>query len=313
MTWKRNPLPLMPWLKLLDEQLAKISENHPCALPMFQGNDVWVFSDYSGQQKGSEFTVIAALLMDADASPEWPRARAEVRCRFLSDARCMSFKGLNDKHKRAALVPFLETADMLSGLLAVVAIHKDVQCLCSGEGAVSTYDGILQLEGRWNKKSFESMLRICHFVSLLVAGLTVQREVIWITDQDEFIANEPKTHDVARIAAGILTAYAPYPRRTVQFGSTAIDKADRGLEDLTAVPDIVAGATAEFVTHLWRESNGTLSLDEWPGPPSVTTKTDLVMTWWSQAAATLRRMLWVITEETRNAVCGIRLPRIITD
>lgn len=313
MGWKRNAMPLMPWVKLLDEQLAGISKHNVRALPTFQGKDVWVFSDYSGQQKASDFSVIAMLLMDADASPEWPRARSAVRSRFLSDGRRMSFKGLNDKRKQAALVPFLEAADLLFGLLAVVAIHKDVQCLCSGEEAVSTYDATLQLEGRWNEKSFESMLRICHFVSLIVAGLTVQREVIWITDQDEFIANAPKTRDVSRIAAGILTAYAPCPRRTVQFGSTAVDEADRGLEDLTAVPDIVAGATAEFVTYLWRASDGVLSLDEWPGPPNVTTKTDVIMTWWSQAVVTLRRILWVITEETRNGVRGLRLRRIISD
>jgi hypothetical protein len=310
--WTPITPPMLPWIRLLDRALAGVDACSRGGIPTFAGRDVWVFSDYSGQQERSAYVVLAALLMDADASSEWPRERAKVRERSLPNGRRMSFKTLNDVHRQRALVPFLNAADLISGMLVTVAIDKRIKYLCGGTSALRAYSNALDLQARWNNATFEHMLRVCHFTSVLVAGATKQVRAIWITDEDEFVANQQRKCDASRVAAGILTAYAPNPRRTVQFGTTELDEDDRGLEDLVALPDLVAGATAEFVTFMGQDTSGTF-LGDWPIPPAVSKKTDLIMTWWTQPLACLRRFLWVITPDNQDDVEGIRLRRIVSD
>ena len=103
---------------------AILHEIHP---QPFDGSHMLVGSDYSGSHRNSDYFVYAFLLADADKSSNWTHLRKTVRDHHLSDGRRMSFKRLNDGQRWRALVPFLEAADALSGVCAVVIVHKDLE------------------------------------------------------------------------------------------------------------------------------------------------------------------------------------------
>src|SRR5664279_1057869 len=89
------------WPPLLVDKLRQLG------LPRLETPDLWVASDYSGAQRGSRFMMIGVLIGDAGHSAEWELRRRKIRKQHLPDSRRMSFKGLNDSKRRAALIPFL--------------------------------------------------------------------------------------------------------------------------------------------------------------------------------------------------------------
>ena len=78
----------------------------------------------------------------------------------------MSFKNLNDGHRRRALIPFLTAAESLTGHVVAVAVIKDLPRLSTGTNTLSLWKNLHGLEARWDAKSFEQMVRIAHFFSL---------------------------------------------------------------------------------------------------------------------------------------------------
>ncbi len=119
--WKPIKHAIYPWVVTMD----RIMRREP--LGDMSGPLIHLFSDYGGTHKGSMYETTAFLYMDASGSEKWQAERLRVRQRYLPDGRRISFKGLNDINKRQALIPFLEAADMVPGVLLVVAVHKSKQ------------------------------------------------------------------------------------------------------------------------------------------------------------------------------------------
>ena len=88
-----------------------------------------------------------------------------------------------------------------------------------------------------------------HFLGLLLAeiiGNSVQIE--WISDQDDIFANDARCSDVTRVLRLCLGSYAPNAIGHVIVGTSEIDTGHLGIEDLLAIPDLAAGAVADFTT-----------------------------------------------------------------
>jgi hypothetical protein len=86
----------------------------------------------------------------------------------------------------------------------------------------------LRLSGRWNERAFENMARKAHFFALFVAQWSRPgSDITWITDQDEFVANEARLDDAQRFAARLSSIYTPHPLGVFAMNSTAIDASDR--------------------------------------------------------------------------------------
>ena len=242
--WRQSGPLAFPWVKTLDNIMQKSD------MPRCDGSLLLLASDYSGFEKGSNFTALSFIVADLYNSNEWEAKRRIIRQQLLPNNRRMSFKGLSDKHRRKALVPFLESADSIEGLLVTFLINKKVKSLAYYPGLFSKWKDKLELQWNWSESQFVQMLNITHFAAILIGALGKDNQSIyWISDQDEIFANQTKHQDVGRIMSGLGNIYIQHTPGELGVGTSEIDPGDRAEEDLIAIADLAAGALVDVANQ----------------------------------------------------------------
>lgn len=117
-----------------------------------------VFSDYSGDHKGSRYQVISFLIVDPRSWDAWERTRLELRSRLSIGKRRMSFKSLNDSRRRAALYSYLGAAGDLRGICVTFAIHRSIKSLFGKDRTPNPKSDGFVTEALWTSEFF----RTCH-------------------------------------------------------------------------------------------------------------------------------------------------------
>jgi hypothetical protein len=174
----------------------------------------------------------------------------------------MSFKNLGDQRRKQAFESFLLAANSITGVCASFAIHKEVKFLCTNPKQFGEFIHQFNLEGGWNAKALDHLIRLVHFICLLIAGLSQPNQnVYWISDEGSFFANTPRCQDVTRLASYFTSYYVKHQLGELGIGTTQIDEDDMRLEDLTAVPDLVAGAVADLATRIATTYGGRIPFD----------------------------------------------------
>lgn len=264
-------------------------------LPLIKGNTLYVTTDYSGNESKSQYSVISILLADLDTSGVWDIERCIVRKNFLADGRRMSFKGLNDRQRHQALIPFLSSADKIQGLCVTVAISKEIRELVNSKKFLKLCSEAFMLQSKWKPKVFENMFRVTYFISILLAGLSKPNQnIYWISDEDEIFANPSVSSDVANILSRLTSVYVKHPLGELGIGTTKLDEGDRLEEDFAAVPDLVAGCVAELLTALKpiiQEKHIEKFL--YPVPGSLSSKTELISSWLNYDKQNLKKVVLV--------------------
>jgi hypothetical protein len=283
--WKQTTNPLYPWVATVNRIFAA------CQLPHLLGPTIALMSDYGGEHRTSRYDTISILAFDSEARGEWEYRRRQIRSKILKDSRRMSFKNLADCRRKQALLPFLSAANTINGVCATFVIRKEIKHLCSLPEHFNEFQKHVNLEGSWNSKSFDRVIRLVHFVSLLIAGLSHPKQnVYWISDEDCLFANTRCSQDVVNLATYFTSHYVKYPLGELGIGTTQIDEADLGLEDLTAVPDLVAGGLAEIATSIAATYGGripvglALSL-----PAKLSPKAKVLADWLADDTQSLKR------------------------
>jgi hypothetical protein len=248
MSWKQPRRAIIPWMDKLAEMLDGVS------LPTFRGRSLWIFSDYSFDNRASDFDTVGLLLADPDALGDWNHLRKAIRTELLGDSRSMSWKKLNsDSRRRAALIPFLGAADHIYGLAIALAFHRDAAFQLPAGGARRLHDAF-HLSADWKSRTFEKMFRIAYCTALFVAGLSKpEQNIHWVSDCDPAFANEFVESDTARAFAKLLDVFLSHKLGEVRYGTTACGAEPLFQEDLAAIPDLMCGAACEILTSIKRE------------------------------------------------------------
>jgi hypothetical protein len=260
-------------------------------MPEFLGPCIFVGSDYSGSHAGSSYDVYAMLLLDSLGCRQLIDARRDVRA-FLGGRR-MSYKGLNDGLKRRVLIPFLASADRIRGLCVAVAVSKSAGSLFQGntEGVSPEFFPCLE----WGKPLFERALRVVHFVSFFIAGVTSEnQDVLWFTDEDEIAANDQRLTLLTNVWANVLSHYVVHNLRHLRCGTTKCDDGSNQIEDPTVLPDLVAGAVSDLLTSVeGRVRHGIIT----PFPLQPKPKATVLGQWLSRTGGNLRKLILKIEKE----------------
>ena len=271
----------------------------------FKGRDLMLGSDYGGDHKKSLYKAYCFLV--ADSSPTcWLHRRKEIRKSYLSDGRRLSFKRLDDPNRQKALVPFLQAADHLTGHIVAVLVDKRIKRLATDENSLELMNTICP-RGKWNPESFEAMARKVHFFSLCLSlWANPGSNVTWITDEDEFVANEQRLDEAHKYAAKLSSLYSPFKKGVFAMNTTAIDGKNREYEDFVAIPDLVAGMMTEVCTKLSAFKNwNKIEASEYALPDEdLSYKSALISDWFWYDALTLKRTCILINkfDEDRNVV-----------
>jgi hypothetical protein len=272
----------------------------------FSGMYLMVGSDYSGDQSRSDYRVYGFLVADTDASLLFPHARRRFRAKYLPDGRRMSYKRLNDALRRNALAPFLGAVETFTGVCCAVVVHKDLQRMSTGSRSLEIWSRLHGLDARWAAAAFETMVRIVHFVCLLLGVVShAGQDVTWITDEDEIVANDDRLTDVMNLMDLMGSLYIDHPLGVFAMNSTQVDSGDRAFEDFVALPDLIAGAFADITTVWARQpewlTGGGLNLDS----EGIPEKASLIGEWFCSEAPTLKRCA-VIVDRCDEDKFGVR-------
>lgn len=248
-----NPLPddIQGVTAGIGKRMQQLSSADPQFLPNLHASPtLFITSDYSGEHAGADYQVISFMITDIHAVETWNRGRITLRKRYLADGRRMSFKQLRDQRRWQALLPFLAAADKLNGICVVVAVHSSIDTLFTGSAPLDWSNPAFAKFAHWNTRALEKLFRVCHFVSVFLAGLSRDgQHVLWITDDDSIAPNVQGLYDLTELFGTIATQYLAHDLGHLRVGTPArSDTNDRLLEDLVAVPDLAAGAVAELLT-----------------------------------------------------------------
>jgi len=250
-----------------------------------------LMSDYSGEHRKSRYEVISILVLDSENTGQWEYMRQDARLKNLKDRRRMSFKNLSDRRRKQALDSFLSAADSITGACISFVIHKEIKFLCIEPKQHNEAIHNFKLEGGWNTKTLDRMIYLVHFISLLIAGLSQSgQNIYWISDEGSFFSNIPKCQDVTRVASYFTSYYVKHKLGELGIGTTQIDEDNLRLEDLAAIPDLVAGALADLATRIASTYNGHIPYGlAFSLPKNLPSKVQVLADWLSDDTQRLKR------------------------
>jgi len=301
MAWRNITEPLYPWVKTINRILTVEDP------PTISGPTMHIASDYSGTDKRSRYLVTAILCCDMEASSDWEMSRRSIRQEHLADGRRMSYKALNDAKRSRALAPFLSAAEYIYGLCLVIIVNKSIRRLCLNDSSeYQKLREIAELKARWKDSELENVLRLTHFVSCVMGGMSQPgQNVYWISDEDSSFANLLRHSDVANLLSTYSSHYVKHNLGESGVGTTSIDEGDRMEEDLAAVADLAAGALSEVLNRLAETCGGRI-------PTNLTiehnkrflAKADLISRWFWLGRSSLRRVAVLFEKHPHGFSCS---------
>lgn len=254
------------------------------------GPTLVVASDYSGQHKEASHEAFSFLVADLAFCWLWNEKRQEARTTVLGDRRRMSYKALNDYRRKRALKAFLDAADWIPGVLATVLVHKRfIRSL-----TLMRDDHLpLALTG-WPVHVIRKLLFVSHLGALFIAGLSAPgQNVIWFTDNDDFVSNDKRIIDLTPFFAGMVNSYSAQQMGHFRFGTTNCDNGDFMIEDFTSLPDLAAGAICKIpVRGILPQCSQVLTCTDGHLP----LKAASILAWLSKRRQALRRLIFIVDE-----------------
>lgn len=227
------------------QKFVNEGEPKPCIT-----KNLFIASDYSGNHQRFSHVVYCYLVLN-DSNQNWIERLKNFRLNNLADKRRISYKKLGDPVKQKAIVKFLEMASDFDGHLVAIAVDKRKKWLSTYDGFLEKNEKLLGIRTKWNKLALESMLRKVHFASLLSAIWAKKYgNITWVTDEDEFVANENRHDDVLKLLGRYISLYNNKPMGVLRMNTTAQDIEGMYFEDLVAIPDLAAGMIAEISSSL---------------------------------------------------------------
>lgn len=305
-----NPLedPKFGLMYYFSESIKQAELQYPGLLPdLRQGPVIFIGSDYSGQHNLSQYESLSFLFADLKSCADWNNLRIKLRNRFLPDGRRMSYKNLNDAKRRNVLMPFLDAANHITGIVITILIDKKIDSLFKKQGHLNMDDPDLKQYSHWTVNTFEKLLRIIHIVSFFLSGLSrPNQDVLWFTDEDEIVANETRLREVVKIFTHISSHYLTYDLGHLRIGTTISDNGTRELEDLVSIADLVAGALSQVIAD-YSKSGINLS-NNLIVPISIKTpsKTSEIMLWFNDKNQKLKRLIYEIRSEGDSDMLNLR-------
>ena len=286
-----------PWVKAFLRYLRQIRPSP------FLGSHLMFGSDYSGDHAKSPFRVYGFVVADEDGSPQWPARCQAVREKHLKDGRRMSFKNMNDYHRRRALTPFLEAAEHLEGHVVVVAVTKQLKRISSTLTSMQVWQNTHGLQARWDLRAFEQMVRVAHFFSMFLGTWSSPgMDVTWITDDDNIVANSARLDDVHQFAARLSGVFVPHPLGVFAMNTVSYDDKVRGFEDFVAIPDLAAGMIGEALSATRSRDRG--RPNEY-GLEQLSVKSEVIADWFWHTSGPLKKICILISPTATKGQFGI--------
>ena len=288
---------------ILNSEISHMDDKYNNCLPnLHSAKTLLLGSDYSGESFNATYTLFSFLITTLESWAAWEPKRLEIRRKHLTDSRRMSFKCLGDGQRRQALHPFLEAANTLDGLSLSIALNKKCQSIFESQIPLDISNPDFSAFRKWRPKILEKAFFIVHILCLLIGGLAAPgQNVMWFTDEDSIAANDDRMRELTQLFSWISSEYLPFNLGHCRCGTSKCDDGSRQIEDLLAIPDIIAGALAEQM-QLRGEYPIELSNVLFMHHGDFTDKTKDITWWFSDCRQPLKRLVGIVdpTEDGEN-------------
>lgn len=272
---------------IFEERLAEGRGSFP---RLRRGRQFLIVCDIGGSQKRQRFETFSFLVLDLDVNGEWLRRQGAFRRRVLKEPRRLAFKGLNDVQRRRALLPFLSLSETLAGVLVTFAVDKKGRPDLGNCGASAD-----ELAVFWKASVVDRLLWVVYLGAFPAGGFAAPaQDVMFIVDEDEVVANERQLTKFVELFGRAVSNQSGPMLGHLRCGTTKSDDGSYGLEDLAALPDLAAGATAEFLASTGAAGSSPLSPLIRRIPENLTWKTRTIMPWIWADGTSLRRFICLI-------------------
>ena len=157
----------------------------------------------------------------------------------------------------------------------------------------------------WKRPALENACRVIHILSLFMAGLCQPRQnLLWFTDEDAIAANPQRLYQLTDLFAWISSGYLSFDMGHLRCGTTASDDGSKRIEDLAAIPDLIAGAVSEQLEVTDREMPDMVGNVFWLHAPLVRAKTNFISRWLIKTEAPLKRLVFYISSSESAPFCS---------
>lgn len=278
------------------------------ALSAPRGDQLLITCDIGGSQKDQRYETFAFLIHDLDRSQRWLSGQRHLRSAVMRHQRRMAFKAMNDRLRRQALIPFLELAEHLDGFLVTFAVDKGARPHMTLDDEVQTDVATL-----WKASVIPRLTWIAYLGAFLVSGFAAAgQNVMFILDEDEVAANVPQLTKLTHFFAQICAGHGGPTMGHLRCGTAKSDDGSLQLEDLVALSDLAAGASAEFLWSLDRDGAGIMSPLLPRLPRSLSWKSRMIMPWLLHEGGSLDRILCIIDGGSSATKWRATIPRYFT-
>lgn len=282
-----NEVEYPPITAALHSLLEVIHGNRRLILPEmgFPNETIAIFSDYSGDNKESDYLTYSFLLMAYNYRDAFGEEVAQLRHEFLSASltKEIAFKDLRFGPIDRMLPHYLDKLDkFVAGWLVTVAIEKKIRTAMGYEGLGGT-DYILNLlensgVGGWTTNVAERVLRITHLASYLAAVVVSEgQKVFWMTDNDDIVPNDAQGQRAMNIFSTLIPEYTSKNILRVGWAVPFQNSTCTTHLDLLSATDLACGVLSEYLST--RNSQKTIS-------PSKS----LLVQWLSSDSSTLKKL-----------------------
>lgn len=291
--WQSVQAPNIGLLRALDDRICREQAAGLVRFPSLRRTDrLLIVSDYSGSHSGSTFESYSFLVLSREAWAQWEADRRATRGAVDLPRRRLSYKRLRDRERQRVLPHILRAAGSVPGLSFTLVVST-----ACGDLVEAPADGReTSALSPWRPHLWERVLRISTFVSFLITGLSSPgQDVFWISDEDSIAANPDLLRHLTNVVATISSNLLPHTLGDLRCGTTAstTDDGTLQLEDLAAIPDHVAGATAALHSCYAAEGIQLGSIVA-PAPASLGWRAHMILDWLSDPTLSLTRLVLLI-------------------
>lgn len=218
------------------------------SLPSLIGSNVSIYSDYGGSHKDAKYLTYSFLVLDNVFAWVFLEECKLIRSSYLGQ-RTMSYKNLNDGHRRRALVPLLRAANTLPGFLVVFTMEKSVETLFDEDW--QTVFHLMPEVSDVKVRTLRKLFHVAHLAALAVCPwLDSRTNILWVSDDDDFTANTEMVRSATKIVASVLSEHAHCDLGHFRFGAASVVDKDMQCEDLLSIADLSCGAVTD-TADLW--------------------------------------------------------------
>ena len=228
-------------LNFLSNFINELEDSGKIYFPDLRDADkIYIFSDYSGDHRDQKLIAYSILILDEKSFKSFMISQKSLWEKYNLEKRIIDYKGLNDNFKKRSLVPFLKLSNNINGLLFSIVFDKKITSIFQ-DGLPEYLQNQIDI---WNnKKVQEKILRLREFIPLLLKGLCKEKQnVLWITDNDNIVANNVQLKLLENMLIEKLNTELDFKIESFNIQTLTIGYEDRYLEKICSLPDLAAGA-----------------------------------------------------------------------